>query len=211
MGDTQERKHSPDALKAALYQDSVSEKTEKVGKTLLIVAALALLTGMFNIKAKSAALFPLDFTDSPETLGVLLSVLTLFLLLNYLLRFSSDFFRARETLAEIDIEIELKRVSEALRSAQLTEESFSEHEDAMHEGYGPDPEPWWEHYYDVSTSARKNITKIENYSGDKRASKFLWMARFMFFGFSPIFVALLALSHSGPSFEKFFHALFAYS
>jgi len=210
MSNEPEHKHDPELLKAALYGDAISDKTEKIGRSLLVVGTMTLFVGAFDIKAKSAALIPLDFSKAPEALGVFLSMATLFLVISYVLRFATDLFNAREEWAKIDIQFELEKVHQATLNAKLADEEMYEHYRSMREDYGPDPEPWDEHLFEVSTEAKNKISKIEIALADKRMPKFLWMTRFMFFGLSPIVVAAFALSHSAQSLSKLFQAIISY-
>jgi len=143
-------------------------------------------------------------------LGVFLSVLTLFLLISYTIRFFTDTFRARDDWAEIDIQLELEKEQKALRSARAYDEAEEYHSRSLMHVDGSEPCEVLVHSMKVSDSVRNRIVGIEGTLKDRAFPKFLWFVRFVFFGFSPIALAALALSHSGPNLEKFISAVFTY-
>lgn len=210
MAEDDDHKYDPEVLKEVLYKDAITEKTEKAGRTLLAVGTLTLVLGMYDIQATSSALIPLDFSKSPEALGVLFSVFNLFLLIGYILRFSTDVFRGKEDWALIDKQLHLAKVDRARRTARKIDEDLYNGEMQMNEQYAPLPEEWWEEAESAAREAKEKITIIEEQIGDRKAPQKLWMARFLFFGFSPIAVAVFALLHSGANLRSFIQTFIAY-
>ena len=195
MADEIERDFDVNAIRDAIYGDAFSEGTEKSGRNLLLVATVTLVISVFGVAVKSTPLVPLDFSNHPDSLITFLAITNIALLMNYALRASNDFLRAREDWATAQKFIEIERIRRARRLAQDIDEAIASREPSPNEDYSFDDE-WWEGFSITREEAVVRIREIENRIVERSIPIFVRWIRLIFFGGLPLLIGFAAFTHT---------------
>ena len=195
MADEIESDFDVNAIREAIYGDAFSEGTEKSGRNLLLVATVTLVISIFDVAVKSTPLVPLDFSNNPDSLITFLAIINIAFLMNYALRASNDFLRAREDCATAQKFIEIERINRARRVAQDTDEAIASGEPSADGDYSFEDE-WWEEYSVTKEEAVRRIREIEDRIAERRIPIFVRWIRLIFFGGLPLLIGFAALTHT---------------
>ncbi|WP_143271629.1 hypothetical protein [Bradyrhizobium mercantei] len=192
----------------SLYGDPLSEETMRTARYLIVISAICMTAVLFNVRLQPTSLIPLDFGGRSDVLSMLLVLGVLLLLVNFLLRASTDLLRDRETGVLVTRYIEGERTKAALASARSADDYMVQQEREMREGdYTPDPEPWWDAYGKVEDAANAAVRKAEGRIGIRRLPRVLRHVRKSLEVCVPIAIALLALTLARTSLAGFAKAL----
>jgi hypothetical protein len=191
----------------ALYDDPLRAETTRTGRYLVIASAICMTVVLFNVRLQSTSLIPIDFGSRIEVLPMLISLAVLLLLLSFLFRAVTDLLRDREAGVLVTRYIENERVKAAEKAARETEDGIAESEREHHEGYSPEPDPWWEPYYDIREAADAAVSRAEARIGIRRFPRQLRRLRKIFEIAIPIGFAIIALVLSKGSLGRFAAAL----
>lgn len=195
MADEIESDFDVNAIREAIYGDAFSEGTEKSGRNLLLVATVTLVISIFDVAVKSTPLVPLDFSNNPDSLITFLAITNIALLMNYALRASNDFLRAKEDWATAQKFIEIERIKRARRLAQDTDEAIASGEPPPNGDYSFDDE-WWEEFSVTREEAIERIREIEDRVAERRIPILVRWIRLIFFGGLPLLIGFVALTHT---------------
>jgi hypothetical protein len=115
MADSEDTSDAILDWKRPLYGDILSERTEKTGRALLLVAIATLLVSVFNVSIKTIPGAPIDFSNQPAALEMFLAVINVGLLVAYGLRLGADYLRAKEEWVGLVKFFESKKTHEAFK------------------------------------------------------------------------------------------------
>ena len=185
--------------KEPLYGEAFSERTQKTGRNLLLVAIATLLVSVFEVSIKTLPTLSLDFSKQPAALEMFMAVINLGLLVAYALRVSTDYLRAREDWTEFVKFFESKRVKSAFAEAHTADSEIMASQIEQPEW---DPEPWYERAIEIEAEAKKRIAKLESRLGDRNLPRAMRHARLWLLGGGPFLIGIIAFIHTrGPVWE----------
>ena len=185
--------------KEPLYGEAFSERTQRTGRNLLLVAIATLLVSVFEVSIKTFPTLSIDFSKQPAALEMFMAVINLGLLVAYALRVSTDCLRAREDWAEYVRFFEARRVKSAFAEAHKADKEIME---GQHEGQEWDPEPWYEGAIEIEAEVKKRIAKLESRFGDRKMPRAMRHARLWLLGGGPFLIGFIAFVHTrGPAWE----------
>lgn len=185
--------------KKTLYGDALSERTEKTGRMLLLVALTTLSVSVFDVSIKTLPGTAIDFSNQPAALEMFLATINLGLIVAYGLRVSADFLRAREEGANLIRFFATRAADDAWRRARAVDESIADQE----RDYDPDPDPWYERAIEIQEKESERIEEVEAKFGNRRLPKTIRHIRLWALGGAPLTIGLLALIHSGAAVREF--------
>ena len=206
MADEIERDFDGNAIREAIYGDAFSAVTNKSGRNLLLVSTVTLVISVFDVAVKSTPLVPLDFSNNPDSLITFLAIINIAFLMNYALRASNDFLRARENWATAQKFFEIERINRARRVAQDTDEAIASGELSANGDYSFEDE-WWEEYSVTKEEAVRRIREIEDRIAERRIPIFVRWIRLIFFGGLPLLIGFTALTHTWENALQFLKAV----
>ncbi len=188
----------------ALYGDPLSPETFRIGRYLVITSVILMAVILFNVRLQGTSLIPIDFGSRFDVLPMLLSLAVLLLLLSFSLRSVTDVLHDQEAGVLVTRYLENARVKAAQKAARETDDEISETQrQDRYDGYEPEPDPWWESYYDISKAAEAAVLKAEARIGVRRLPRELRRARKILEIGVPILLALIALALSRGSLSAF--------
>jgi hypothetical protein len=192
---------------AALYDDPLRAETMRTARYLIITSAICVAVVLFKVNLKSSILNPLDFGERVDVLPMLIALAVLLLLVSFLLRAMTDWFRDREAGLLVTRYIENERLMAAEKAARATEDDIAASEREFHEGPSSEPDPWWEHYVEIKEAADAAVAKAEDRLGIRNFPRKLREARKMLEIGVPLAFAGVALLLSRASLGTFAIAL----
>lgn len=161
----------PDAVEflEALYGDPLRRETSRAGILLTVVGLAEIAVLLFGGKLTATSFFPVSFGDRADVLPMLMALVVLLLTVGFALRALTDFFRSKEARLLIARYVEHERVAAVERSARAIDEQQPEQE-----GEGDsEPDPWWVPVFDAQQAAERNIRRLEERLGLRRAPRVL--------------------------------------
>lgn len=200
-----EKDFKPSAIREGVYGHPFSSATDKVGRSLLLIATVALVTAVFDVTPISTPLVPLDFSAQPDSLITFLATVNFALLMSYTLSVSNDLLRAHEDWSTAKKNIEIERAIRADETAWHIDDAIASGEPPP--GGKPIVDQWWEEASDIREEAVKRIRKIEAGRNERAVPIFVRWVRLVFFGGLPLLTGLAAVAHTWRNVWHFFEAV----
>lgn len=204
MADSDEKDLIGFDWKEPLYGEALSERTQKTGRNLVLVAVATLLVSVFEVSIKTFPTLSLDFSKHPAALEMFIAVINLGLLMAYGLRVSTDYLRAREDWADLVKFFEKRRVTVAFAEARQADGQIAQ---SQYDEPEWDPEPWFEPAIRAEADAKKRIAMLETRLGDRRIPRAMRHARLWLLGAGPLLIGFIAFVHTRGPVWAFFRAV----
>lgn len=211
MSETTIHKIDTDAIRQGLYGDALSDRTEKLGARLSVVGIATLITSVFDVRATSTSLIPLDFSNHQDTLVTFLAVINSAMLVGYCIRMTNDVLRTNNEWATIRKFIALEQINRAYREAREVDDEVMAGEVDENDGYQDWNEEWWEEYLAIKERAEGRIKAIEDELVDRRIPIAVRWVKIIVFSSFPILVGVAALAHTWRNIVDFLIAIATFS
>jgi hypothetical protein len=172
MGEEASREAELEFLET-VYGDPFRQATMKAGRNLAIASLLSVAVTKFGATVQSSSLFPISFTQHPDALPTVLTILVGVLTLNFISRVIPDLLRYREVELQIVRYISGCAIEEAREAARAVDaQAESDLQDDWYE-----PDPWWEEAGKVREKAEAVIAALQKRVGMRKLPRAIRLGR----------------------------------